>query len=173
MSKQIQSTHQEFCRASHSAEIILLAENLQSPENYGLLMRTSESMGVKKCYFITSDYQEITPRMKRCSRSAEKYLEVEFSQSSKKIIEDYRKNNFIIISLEKTNNSILITDFSLKTYKILLLLGNEKSGVSEEILSLSHAVVHIDMYGKNSSMNVVNATGIALFHITNLFKIKN
>jgi tRNA G18 (ribose-2'-O)-methylase SpoU len=48
-----------------------------------------------------------------------------------------------------------------------LVVGSEINGVSAEILNISNQIVHINMYGKNSSMNVVQATSIALYEIIN------
>ena len=57
-----------------------------------------------------------------------------------------------------------------KNKKIALLIGNEIQGVSEYFLKNAHQVTHIEMFGKNSSMNVVQATGIALYEITRKMK---
>ena len=48
----------------------------------------------------------------------------------------------------------------------MLVIGDENFGVSDNILSISDAIIHIDMFGQNSSMNVVQATSIALYQIT-------
>ena len=45
-------------------------------------------------------------------------------------------------------------------------IGNERQGVSERILKQVQEVVHIEMFGKNSSMNVAQATAIALYELT-------
>ncbi|HCY81920.1 MAG TPA: RNA methyltransferase, partial [Xanthomarina gelatinilytica] len=42
----------------------------------------------------------------------------------------------------------------------------ENFGISETVLTLSDAIIHINMFGQNSSMNVVQATSIALYEIT-------
>ena len=47
-----------------------------------------------------------------------------------------------------------------------LILGDENFGVSEFVLEQCDAVVHINMYGNNSSMNVAQATSIALYEFT-------
>ena len=46
------------------------------------------------------------------------------------------------------------------------MIGDENHGVSASILGECDAVVHIEMYGQNSSMNVVQATSIALYEFT-------
>jgi tRNA G18 (ribose-2'-O)-methylase SpoU len=51
-----------------------------------------------------------------------------------------------------------------------LLIGSEIAGVSESLLATANQITHINMYGSNSSMNVVQAASIALYEITNRLK---
>ena len=45
----------------------------------------------------------------------------------------------------------------------VMVIGNEKDGVSEELLALCQTSIHIPMYGVNTSMNVAMATAIAVY----------
>ena len=49
---------------------------------------------------------------------------------------------------------------------MVLIVGNENFGIDKDLLEWSDQKVHINMFGINSSMNVAQATGIALFEIT-------
>lgn len=72
------------------------------------------------------------------------------------------------MSLEISEQSLPLHQFNFKLDKpIVLIIGDENFGISEAILKASNAILHINMYGENSSMNVVQATGIALYEITN------
>ncbi|MEJ6791494.1 MAG: adenylyl-sulfate kinase, partial [Lacinutrix sp.] len=46
------------------------------------------------------------------------------------------------------------------------IIGDENFGISESILKQCDTTIHINMFGQNSSMNVVQATNIALYEIT-------
>ena len=50
----------------------------------------------------------------------------------------------------------------------MLVVGSERNGIQHEILTCADSVYHIPMYGQNSSMNVAQATSIALYEITKL-----
>ena len=83
------------------------------------------------------------------------------------VIDNLKKNNYYLIALEITETSEVLSEFKLNTEQpIALILGDENFGVSESILEQMDAVVHINMYGNNSSMNVVQATSITLYEIT-------
>ena len=47
-----------------------------------------------------------------------------------------------------------------------MIVGDENFGISEAVLKVSDTIIHINMFGQNSSMNVVQATTIALYEIT-------
>ena len=80
---------------------------------------------------------------------------------------DLKSKGFQIISLEITKTSRPIHSFKFQREQpIALIIGDENFGVSEDILNQSNTLIHIEMFGQNSSMNVVHATNIALYEIT-------
>ena len=94
-------------------------------------------------------------------------MNYDIQESALKVIEKLKDRDYQIISLEITTTSQPIYNFKFSTKKpIVLVIGDENFGVSEAILNQSNAIIHIDMFGKNSSMNVVQATNIALYEIT-------
>ena len=86
---------------------------------------------------------------------------------SDQVINQLKAKGYKIVSLEITDNSTPIHNCQFsKKQPIALVIGDENFGVSEPILALSDTIIHIDMFGQNSSMNVVQATNIALYEIT-------
>lgn len=162
MENTFQLKHEEILNQKHRLDIILIAENLISPANYGMMLRTAEAFGVKKVIFITNEHNTLSTKMKRSARSAEKYLAVEFEQDSEQVLCTFRHQGYQLLALERTNDSVSVHQFSTDSRKMVLVVGNESWGVSENALKKCDASIEIPMYGQNSSMNVVVATGIAL-----------
>jgi len=76
-----------------------------------------------------------------------------------------------IVALEITEDSQAINQITFETTEpIALIVGAENFGISEAVLALADSVVHINMFGQNSSMNVVQATSICLYEITKQLK---
>lgn len=163
--KEIQLRHQDITNPTHDREIVLIAEQITSPTNYGMLLRTAEAFGVQKVIFISEEYTSLTTKMKRSSRSTEKYVQVAFETDLQFILNDLQQNDFEILALEITNKSIPIERYCNENKKIALICGNESVGVSQKVIDASDAAVHIPMFGKNSSMNVVVSVGVALSHL--------
>ena len=146
--------------------ITLVCENVTNAPNIGSLFRTADAFGIEKL-ILCGQSIPLGRKMTKTSRATEKVVNFELKDNASKVVENLKKDGYSIISLEITSNSqpIHLSKFSNKK-PIALIIGDENFGVSGAILKLSDAIVHIDMFGQNSSMNVVQATNIALYEIT-------
>ena len=162
---EYQLEHQEITTQKHSKRLKLLIDNLQSPANYGMMVRMAEALGVEEIIFFSDQFSELSSKMKRSSRSAEKNIKVRFTQDLIFEIQALKEENFDIIGLEYTTESKDITKIDFNDKAKALICGNEAFGVSSEIIKSTDYCVHLPMYGKNTSMNVVMATSIALWEI--------
>ena len=105
--------------------------------------------------------------MKKTSRSTEKYVSHKVESDILQVVTSLKAKRYFIIALEITDSSTSLDDFTLNTNQpIALIIGNENIGVSEDILKLADEIVHIKMFGENTSMNVVQATSITLYELT-------
>ena len=146
--------------------IILVCDNVTNAPNIGSLFRISDAFGIEKL-ILCGENISFGRKMAKTSRATEKVVTYEVNQDALEIIKDLKSKNYQIISLEITDSSEPIHNVQFSTKKpIALFIGDENFGVSDAILKQSDAVIHIDMFGQNSSMNVVQATNIALYEIT-------
>ena len=146
--------------------IILVSENVTNAPNIGSLFRISDAFGIQKL-ILCGENIPLGRKMTKTSRATEKSVNFELNPSALEVVQTYKKEGFQIIALEITSQStpIHLMSFSSNN-KIVLVIGDENFGISESILNMSDSVIHIEMFGQNSSMNVVQATNIALYEIT-------
>lgn len=146
--------------------ITLICDNVTSAPNIGSLFRIADAFGIEKLILCGDDIS-LGRKMAKTSRATEKVVNYEVNRDASEVIQDLKSKNYQIISLEITNSSQAVHNVQFSTNKpIALIIGDENFGVSEHILNLSDAIIHIEMFGQNSSMNVVQATNIALYEIT-------
>lgn len=163
---QKQLDHNEVRHNKYSLPIYVICDNIRSPENAGMIFRISEAFGVQKIHFSNTSPKTDNTRLKRAARSTHDSIDYEYSDDLKAVLVQLKKDEFELIGIEITNTSKAINEISFSSYKkIALIVGAEKSGISDEILNLLDSCVHISMFGKNSSMNVVNALAISLYEI--------
>ena len=146
--------------------ITLICDNVTNAPNIGSLLRISDALGVEELIFCGENSQ-LGKRMKKTSRSTEKYVSYKEESDILQVVTSLKAKRYFIIALEITDSSISLDDFLLNTNQpIALIIGNENIGVSEDILKLADEIVHIKMFGENTSMNVVQATSIILYELT-------
>lgn len=162
-----QLTHNQVAFSKKIFPVTLVCDNITYQPNIGSLFRLCDAFGINKIIFIGKDLA-LTPRkINRTSRGTHLTVSYEVIETAEEAIAYLKNNDFEIISLEITKSSIPVKQLSIKGSKpIALVLGSEVSGVSESFLNLSDTVTHIEMFGSNSSMNVVQAAAIALYEIT-------
>ncbi len=164
--RQKQLNHDEVILNKYSLPIYVVCDSIRSPENAGMIFRISEAFGVQKIYFSETSPKTDNTRLKRAARNTQHSIRYEYSENLKDVLNQIKKDGFELIGIEITNTSKAINKISFSSHKkIALVIGAEKNGISDEILNLLDYCVHIPMYGKNSSMNVVNALAISLYEV--------
>lgn len=167
-------------------EIILAIHNIRSIYNVGSILRTCDGFGVKKVIYsgftpvpiqispeLPHIANKITEKLHKTALGAETTLCSEYSADIKATIKQYKDQGYQIIGLENNLKDQLpfqITDPTLKsklTPKILIIVGEEVSGISSELFSLIDFFLEIPMHGEKESFNVSVATAILLFVLTN------
>ena len=152
--------------------ITIVCQNVTNAPNIGSLFRTSDAFGIKELVFTGTEIP-LGRKMTKTSRATEKVVNYKVVENAFVFVNALKNEGHQIISLEITDNSSTLHHYNFNINKpIVLVVGDENFGVSEDILNISDAIVHIDMFGQNSSMNVVQATSIALYEMTKQLTIK-
>ncbi|MCB0445075.1 MAG: TrmH family RNA methyltransferase [Gelidibacter sp.] len=141
-------------------------DHVTNAPNLGSLFRTADAFAVEKLVFCGANIS-LGRKMTKTSRATEKYVNYEMHSDISEVIKSLKTNGYHIVALEITTNSQSIQNHTFnKSQAIALIIGDENFGISEAVLQQADTVLHIDMYGQNSSMNVVQATTVALYEIT-------
>lgn len=161
-----QLTHYTSAFKPQEFPITVLCENVTNAPNIGSLFRVCDAFGVEQLVF-SGEYLPIPSRkMQKTSRATEKYVSYKIISNLLEYINTIKDTHYII-AIEITDNSTPLQSYSINSDRpIAIIIGDENFGVSEEILKLVNAIVHIEMFGHNSSMNVVQAANIALYELT-------
>ncbi|OIQ28557.1 MAG: RNA methyltransferase [Bacteroidetes bacterium MedPE-SWsnd-G2] len=146
--------------------LTVVADNINNAPNIGSLFRTCDAFGVHQLVLCGGNI-ELGRKMTKTSRSTEKNVNFSIEENALTVVKELKQKGAKIIGLEITSKSISVQNLDVRKEKnLVIIVGSEKFGISEQLLELCDEVVHIDMFGQNSSMNAVQATSIALYEIT-------
>ena len=158
-------------------EIIVIAHNIRSTHNIGSIFRTCEGFGVLKIIIsgyspypklpidsrLPHIYEKLTNQIHKSALGAEDM--VPFAYQEYPDIEGLRNDGYTIVGLEQDSRSILLHSYKAPD-KIALLLGEEVSGITDDLRNMCDSLIEIPMAGKKESFNVSVAAGIALYSLT-------
>lgn len=166
----IQHSHHTSNFIPQKFPIVLLCDGVQSPANIGSLFRISEAFGVEKIIFCNATIDFSSARLRKTARNTIEKTAYSASGDILAELEQLKLQNYELVALEIADSSIGLESFHPSNNKIALVIGNERHGISDEVLALVSGIVHIRLYGTNSSINVSQATGIALYSLINKLK---
>lgn len=158
-----QLEHHEMKRDRKVFPIAVLTDGIRLAKNVGAIFRICEAFGVSHLYIHGLDEKLPNRKFTRVARSTEKVLPYSIVDDVTSFLQEL-KNEYCIIAIEITANSVRIQDFQFDpNRKYLFVVGAETDGISQEVLNHCDDFLHINMFGKNSSMNVTQALSIALY----------
>lgn len=158
-------------------EIIVLLHNIRSTHNVGAIFRTCEGLGVSK--IILSGYtphptvpgdtrlphiaEKMTKQIHKTALGAEMMVPFEYTEYPD--FASLRSNGYKIVGLEQDERSVMLSDYTTSE-KLVLLLGEEVEGITDDMRDQCDDLIEIPMKGKKESFNVSIAAGIALYQLT-------
>lgn len=147
--------------------LIVVLDNVTNSYNIGAFIRLADAFAIEKVIICGVGALSISDKkMKKASRNEAKWVTVEYSDSTTGSLQTLINESYTIYSVELCHDSV---DYSEVKYppKSVLVLGNERKGVSEVALKLSHQLIHIPMFGMGNSLNVSTAGAIVLAECAN------
>lgn len=155
--------------------MIVILDNIRSAYNVGSILRTCDGAGVREVIIcgITDAESE---KVEKTALGAEEHIQIKYFHSLKEYINSIELKHYTIIGVEEHGKAVDIFDFCkdvrIVQNKLVLVLGNEVSGISQTNLDLCDHVVKIPMLGIKNSLNVSNAGAIAIYLIKFLIENK-
>lgn len=133
----------------------------------GALFRLADAMGVQQLFLCGQTPAPPHRRIGKTARSSEQFVPFSWQESAETVLVQLKKENYQLVGLEITDQSSPLSALDFTSWPATaLVIGSENQGILPETLALLDCTVHIPMYGRNTSMNVVQACGIALYGIT-------
>jgi len=170
MGKNTQLQHQQVSKQIKKFPISILANDIEIAGNIGNLFRIADAFGIQKIYLTGTSAVPPKYKIRKAARSTEKKVSFAQSSSAIEVVKQLKSLNTKIISLEITSQSQDLRSFKMSNQQpICVIIGSEKTGISQQLLDLSDHTLHIPMYGENSSMNVANCCAIALYELIRFY----
>jgi tRNA G18 (ribose-2'-O)-methylase SpoU len=180
-------THEEISKNRSTLEtlhkvkrlpVYTLLNSIRSNYNVGSIFRTSDGAMIEKLYLCGytphppgNGLQNGRKEILKTALGSTESVKWEYVKDPKQVILNLKNIGVKICALELTSTSKPYYEIDKNEFPICLLVGNEITGVSQELIDLSDYSIEIPQYGIKQSLNVAVAYGIAVFELRKIFDV--
>lgn len=150
----------KFKAFDNSSDCIIL-ENIQNPGNLGTILRVASASGIKQVILSSSSVDIYNPKVLRSSQGIQFSIHTYSDVNVSELINNY--NGQVLAMTPHAESSLYDCDLSKPT---ALILGNEGSGLSLDLLNQITNHIKIPMIGNAESINLAMAATVAAFEMS-------
>jgi tRNA G18 (ribose-2'-O)-methylase SpoU len=163
MCEFVQRRHTPPLDLPRERELVVVVPAMQSQVNLSRIVRAAGCFGVR--HILAGAPARLDPKI---ARAALDYVRLDVHRSLAPVVRRFKAQGYRIVGLEQATGSHSLFQYAFSRHTALLV-GHERLGVSEELLSLADDVVEIPLYGVPHSLNAATAAAIAIYEYCRQF----
>lgn len=140
--------------------IIVILDHIEDPHNFGAIIRTCEAAGVGGIIIPKDRSVEVNSTVIKVSTGAIKNMKIASVTNLNRTIEELKKEGYWIVGTDMEGTNYYDIDYK---GKIVIVIGNEGSGMSRLVKENCDFIASIPMNGTTNSLNASVATAIVVF----------
>lgn len=156
----------EAAKAIRKNPITIILDNVLDTYNVGSIFRLADAIAADKVILCGQTLTPPNSRIKKASINTTGWIDWEYAESAESAILNLKSKilDLHVVAVEQDPRS---KQFDKVEYKmpIAIIVGNETTGVSREVLDMADMIVEIPMWGVNKSLNVMVSCGLILYEI--------
>jgi tRNA G18 (ribose-2'-O)-methylase SpoU len=149
--------------------IYVLLDNIRSLYNVGSIFRTSDGALVRKLYLCGFTPHPPRKEIEKTALGATATVPWEYHRNPLDPLRTLKQQGVRICVLEQTTSSIPYTSVTREAFPLCLVIGNEITGVSPEVIAEGDLAAEIPMHGTKQSLNAAVAYGVAVFELLRIW----
>jgi tRNA G18 (ribose-2'-O)-methylase SpoU len=144
-------------------EIVIVCAPMRSNVNLSRIARAAGCCGLQR--IICTGPAKLD---RKIARDGADSIAVETHRTLPPVLAALRDDGYRLVGLEQTTNSVSLHTFQFAR-RTALVIGNERLGLTDDVLKLLDDVVEIPVWGLPYSYNVATATTMALYEYCRQF----
>lgn len=148
---------------NEDASFLVILDHLEDPHNFGAIIRTCEAAGVDGIIIPKDRQVGVTATVMKTSVGTLDSMKISQVANLSSTIDYLKKQNFWVVGTSLEDSA----DYRTIDYsgKIVLVIGNEGSGISNLVRKKCDFIAKIPMYGRTNSLNASVASGIMIYEV--------
>lgn len=139
----------------------LILDDIRSLNNVGSVFRTADAFRASKLYLCGITGQPPHRDITKTALGATESVSWEHIPDVMALVQQLQSDGWVVAAVEQAEGSISLSDFSPEPNKrYAFVLGNEVTGVQDEVVQLADLVLEVPQFGTKHSLNIAVTTGI-------------
>ena len=157
MDRFLQQRHKAPATLERPRQLVVACPPMRSNVNLSRIVRAAGCCGIGRV--ICCGNAKVLPEI---ARDVGEALVIEVHRTLPPVLERLRSEGFQLVGLEQTTGSQPLDRFAFERQTVLVV-GNERAGIEQEVLRLLDHVVEIPVYGMPYAHNAATAAAIAMY----------
>ena len=145
-----------------NGDVIVILDHLEDPHNFGAIIRTCEAAGITDIIIPKNRSVSVNSTVMKTSVGCLDRVRISSVTNLVSTIDHLKKKGYWVIGTDMNGTDYRKLDY---TGKIVIIVGNEGSGMSRLVKESCDFIASIPMKGTVNSLNASVATAIILFEI--------
>jgi len=141
-------------------DLTVMMDNVQKPHNMAAILRTCESIGIYRAHIITPERLHF--HKPKAAAGVLRWIELERHQHQQAAFDNLKKDGFRLIAAHPTNDATPFRDYDY-TQPTAILMGTERTGLTETAIAAADELITIPMQGLVQSLNVSVSAALILY----------
>ncbi|GBE03556.1 MAG TPA: TrmH family RNA methyltransferase [Nitrospirae bacterium] len=163
MSQFVHQRHKTGSRLTRPRELVIACAPMRSNVNVSSIARTASACAVEQL-ILTGNASLIS----KIARDSIFELKISVHRTLAPVLQKLRNNGYRLVGLEQTTNSTSMHNYVFSR-RTALVVGNERTGLTADILNILDDVVEIPVYGLPHSFNAATAASMTLYEYCRQF----
>jgi tRNA G18 (ribose-2'-O)-methylase SpoU len=157
MTDFLHQRHKPVSPLARPRELVIVCAPMRSNVNLSRMARAAGCCGVER--IVCAGPAKLD---RKIARDGADTVRIEVHRTLPPILHALRDDGYRLVGLEQTTNSRNLHHYEFER-RTALVIGNERSGLTEDILAMLDDVVEIPVWGLPYSYNVATAATMALY----------
>jgi tRNA G18 (ribose-2'-O)-methylase SpoU len=158
-------------KAFYRLPVVVVVDNVRSLYNVGSIFRTSDGVLLEK--LILTGFTPRPPRkeIEKTALGATQSVPWEYFKDPTEAVRQLKASGYHAFCLELVDDVVPYYEVSRTQYPLCLVIGNEITGVSHDVLAVCDKAIEIPQFGIKQSLNVAVAYGVAIFELNRIWRV--
>ncbi len=154
--------------------VYIILDNVLDTYNIGSVFRLADAVAATKVFLCGDTETPPNHRIKKASINTTEWVSWEYATDAKTAIKKLRVEvpGIKIYAVEQNEKSIPYDSVSYE-FPVAIIVGHETTGITQEAMDASDAIVEMPMWGVNISLNVMVSLGIVLYKVMERGSLKS